>query len=153
MAKKTTVRATTLALLMAFGAACAPAGQGQTVHVQMLPTCNCCKGWVQHLENNGFNVTTEFVDFLGDIKRKHNITAPIAACHTAVVEGYVVEGHVPAKDVARLLEERPDIAGISAPGMPIGSPGMEPMRGQRPVRFRVLAFDKNGQTTAVFATH
>ena len=90
------------------------------------------------------------MESLNPIKAEHNITVPIGACHTALVEGYVVEGHVPAKDIARLLAEKPDIAGIAAPGMPGGSPGMEH---QPSYGFRVVAFDKSGHITEVFASH
>ncbi len=83
------------------------------------------------------------------MKLEHGIVAGLGSCHTALIEGYVIEGHVPAEDIKRLLEERPDIAGLSVPGMPIGSPGME---GPNPVRYDVLAFDSQGNVE-VFASH
>ena len=145
-----TLKALMLALAVAAaGCSSAPAGQGQAVHVVLTSTCMCCKGWVAHMRDNGFAVTTEEVggDALGALKREHNIGPPLAACHTATVEGYVVEGHVPADAVARLLAERPAIAGIAVPGMPAGSPGME---SPQPEPYRILAFDENGQMTGVF---
>jgi hypothetical protein len=80
------------------------------------------------------------------IKAKHGVPKALEACHTAVVDGYVVEGHVPADTIARLLRERPPVAGVAVPGMPIGSPGME-YPGQRPERYRIFTFDKSGKTT------
>lgn len=83
---------------------------------------------------------------MAPVKRKHNITAELESCHTGVVDGYVIEGHVPADLIRKLLAERPDVAGLSVPGMPIGSPGME-MPGRQPEPYRVLAFDEDGKTT------
>jgi hypothetical protein len=85
------------------------------------------------------------------IKAKHGVPARARSCHTAVVDGYVIEGHVPAEDVQRLLKQRPALVGLGVPGMPIGSPGME-VAGMKPQAFDVLAFDKTGQTT-VFSSH
>ncbi len=83
------------------------------------------------------------------VKRQHGVTAALEGCHTAIVDGYIIEGHVPAEDIRRLLKERPDVAGLAVPGMPIGSPGME-MPGRTPEAYQVLTFDKEGRTT-VFA--
>jgi hypothetical protein len=94
------------------------------------------------LRDKGFRVTTEYVSDLIPIKINHGITPDLAGCHTAVVEGYVIEGHVPAREIHRLLEERDSIAGLSVPGMPVGSPGME---GAPAERYQVLAFDRNGR--------
>ncbi len=112
-------------------------------------SCGCCGKWVEHLEAHGFAVTAVDMDDLGPIRREHGITRALSSCHTAVVEGYVVEGHVPAETIARLLEERPAVKGVAVPGMPIGSPGME---GPNPEPYDVLAFDAEGRTT-VFASH
>lgn len=103
-----------------------------------------------YLRANGFPVTTEDRDDLAPIKRRHGVPRDLAACHTAIVEGYVVEGHVPADLIERLLRERPRITGIAVPGMPVGSPGMATAPGQAPERYQVLTFDDNGRTT-VFA--
>jgi len=103
-----------------------------------------------HLRANGFPVKTEDTEGLSAVKRKHGVPPDLQACHTALVEGYVVEGHVPADLIDRLLRERPSIAGIAVPGMPVGSPGME-APGRRAERYQVLAFDRSGRTS-VFAS-
>ena len=102
-----------------------------------------------HLRSNGFPVKAENVDDLTPIKRKHAVPGALEACHTALVDGYVVEGHVPADLIDRLLRDRPPIAGIAVPGMPVGAPGME-SPGRAPERYQVLTFDRSGRTT-VFA--
>lgn len=102
-----------------------------------------------HLRSQGFPVKTVDLDALGPVKRKHAVPDALASCHTALVEGYVVEGHVPADLIVRLLRERPRIAGIAVPGMPLGSPGME-SPGQAPEPYQVLAFDRSGRIS-VFA--
>jgi len=99
-----------------------------------------------HLQTSGFPVKTEDLDDLGPIKRKYAVPSELQACHTALVEGYVVEGHVPAHLIDRLLRERPAIAGIAVPGMPLGSPGME-APGRAPERYQVLTFDRSGRTS------
>lgn len=93
----------------------------------------------------------EDLDDLDPIKAKHGVPPSLEGCHTALVDGYVVEGHVPATSIRRLLKERPAVAGIAVPGMPVGSPGME-SPGHRPERYNVLTFDKRGKT-AVFETY
>jgi hypothetical protein len=85
------------------------------------------------------------------VKDKHGVPGQARSCHTAIVDGYVLEGHVPSADVQRLLKQRPAVVGLAVPGMPIGSPGME-VAGMKPRPYDVLAFDKSGQTT-VFASH
>ena len=105
--------------------------------------------WVAHLEENGFTVKTTDVPNVTGIKSTVGLPRQLYSCHTALVEGYVVEGHVPADDIRRLLEERPDISGIAVPGMPIGSPGME---GPNPQPFDVISFDDEGNLTR-FASH
>jgi hypothetical protein len=113
--------------------------------------CGCCKGWVEHLRQNGFEVTANDVDDIAAIKAKLGVPAALGSCHTAVVGRYVVEGHVPAADIRKLLVEKPKIVGIGVPGMPIGSPGME-VPGRRPDRYDVTAFAKDG-SQRVFASH
>lgn len=103
-----------------------------------------------HLRTNGYPVNDESVSDMSAVKRRHGVPLKLGSCHTAVVEGYVVEGHVPADLIDRLLAERPRIAGIAVPGMPIGSPGME-VQGQPAQKYDVLAFDAKGETK-VFAT-
>ena len=99
-----------------------------------------------HLRAHGFVVKTEDVDDLGPIKARHGVPRPLLSCHTALVDGYVVEGHVPADTIKRLLKTRPPVAGVAVPGMPIGSPGMESPN--RPAEsYHVIAFDRNGGTS------
>lgn len=126
-------------------------GRQATVEVYKSPTCGCCSKWVDHLRSHGFVVRTTDTDAVDELKTKHGVPRQARSCHTGLVGGYVVEGHVPAADVQRLLKERPAIAGIAVPGMPIGSPGME-VPGVKPQGFNVIAFAKDG-STRVFASH
>ncbi len=107
------------------------------------PTCGCCKKWVKHLRNNGFEVKAVDVKNIVPYKIKHGVTQPLASCHTALVDGYTIEGHVPAADIKRLLKERPKIKGLAVPGMPMGTPGME---GHRKDAYDVVTFDTKGKT-------
>jgi hypothetical protein len=102
-----------------------------------------------HLRENGFLVDARDVQSLVPIKQRHEVPRELEGCHTAIVDGYVVEGHVPADVIRKLLEDRPDVIGVSVPGMPSGSPGME-MPGRTPERYDVLAFAADGKTT-IFA--
>lgn len=112
--------------------------------------CGCCSVWVEHLRRNGFAPTSENLPpaNLTALKDKHGVPAQGRSCHTALVNGYVIEGHVPAAEIHRLLKEKPKVAGLAVPGMPIGSPGME---GASPRPYDVLTFDKAGKT-AVYST-
>jgi len=110
------------------------------------PNCECCTGWAEHLRKDGFSVVVNKREDMDAIKTKFGVSEKLASCHTAIVDGYVIEGHVPAADVERLLKERPDIVGLTAPGMPMKSPGMQAV-GQQPQGYSVLAFDKDGNTT------
>jgi hypothetical protein len=115
------------------------------VTVYKTPTCNCCSAWVEYLEDEGFAVTTHDLPDLTEIKIKYGLTDPkLASCHTAIVDGYVVEGHVPANDIRRLLRERPPLVGITAPGMPQQSPGMF---SRDPKGYDVLGFDADGKVS------
>lgn len=102
-----------------------------------------------HLRQHGFSVRVENLTSLRPIKAKHAVPADLQACHTALVDGYVVEGHVPADLIVRLLRERPPVVGLAVPGMPVGSPGME-VAGTPADRYQVFTFDRSGKT-AVFA--
>ena len=115
------------------------------------PTCGCCALWVTHMRDHGFTATVTDVADMTSIKMKLRVPSTVRSCHTASVDGYALEGHVPAADVLRLLRDRPKVAGIGVPGMPIGSPGME-VNGTKPQAFDVLAFDASGKTH-VFASH
>jgi hypothetical protein len=111
-------------------------------------TCGCCSIWVEHLRRSGFAATSENVTNITALKDKHGVPPQARSCHTALVGGYVVEGHVPAAEIHRLLKEKPRVAGLAVAGMPIGSPGME---GPNARPYDVLTFDKTGKT-AVFST-
>jgi len=121
----------------------APAAPKMTVYKS--PTCGCCAKWVAHMRNAGFDVTVNDVPNVGEIKAQHHVPADAQSCHTALVGGYVVEGHVPADVVNQLLKEKPAVAGIAVPGMPIGSPGMESADGNKQA-YNVVSFDKAGKT-------
>ena len=103
------------------------------------------------MEQNGYTAKVEDVQNLTDVKTRYQVPPQLQSCHTAIVDGYIVEGHVPVSEIERLLTERPDIAGLAVPGMPVGSPGME-VAGVEPQPFEVIAFDKSGRTE-VFASY
>lgn len=114
------------------------------------PNCGCCGKWADHMREHGFKVKEVATAEMAQVKGEAGVPQALGSCHTARVGGYVVEGHVPAADVRRMLTEKPAIAGISAPGMPMGSPGME---GPYPAdRYDVVSFDAQGRT-AVYASH
>ena len=114
------------------------------------PNCGCCGDWAKHLEAEGFTVTEKLSSDMGSIKAKYGVAPKLASCHTALIDGYIIEGHVPADDVKRLLKERPDVAGLTAPGMPMHSPGMQ-AAGLPPKGYDVLSFDKNGNSAIYHA--
>jgi hypothetical protein len=140
--------------MFALGAIAQPGAQQArttTVEVYKSPTCGCCSKWVEHLRAAGLTVRTTDTETVDELKTKHGVPQKVRSCHTALVGGYVVEGHVPVRDVQRLLKERPAIAGIGVPGMPVGSPGMD-VAGVKPHPYDVIAFSKDG-STRVFASH
>lgn len=114
-------------------------------------SCGCCEHWVTHLRANGFRPTVRDEKSMEAVKQTLGVPAALASCHTAVVGGYLVEGHVPAADIRRMLATRPKIVGLAVPGMVTGSPGME-MPGRPAEKYDVLAFDAAGKTR-VFARH
>jgi hypothetical protein len=120
-----------------------------TITVYKSPTCGCCVKWIDHLEAGGLAVEAIDTQDMARIKTENGVSDELASCHTALVDGYVIEGHVPVEDVLRLLEERPDVAGLAVPKMPIGSPGME---GPNPEPYDVLAFTTEG-STHTYASH
>lgn len=124
--------------------------QSAEVTVYKRAGCGCCVKWVEHLRQNGFSVQSHNVADLDGYKARSGISPRLASCHTAYVDGYVIEGHVPAQDIRRLLEQRPAAIGLAVPGMPIGSPGME--QGPRKDPYSVLLVHEDGKTT-VFADH
>jgi hypothetical protein len=121
---------------------------GPRILVHKTPTCGCCADWVKHLQTNGFDVAVHDMQSTATEQRRLGVPGSLQACHTAEVDGYVIEGHVPADLIRRLLNERPQIAGLAVAGMPAGSPGME-MGYKQP--YEVIAFNKNGRTS-VYAT-
>jgi hypothetical protein len=119
------------------------------VQVYKSRTCSCCNKWIEHLRAAGFKVEASNVPDVAVYKLEYGVPRALSSCHTAIVEGYIVEGHVPADDVIKMLRQKPEIKGIAAPGMPMGSPGME---GPNAVTYDIIAFDADGNTS-VFATH
>ena len=107
------------------------------------PSCTCCGKWLEHIKSNNFNVKDIVTDDVQTIKNKFGVTAEMASCHTAIVNGYVIEGHVPANDIKKLLKTKPKLAGIAVPGMPKGTPGME-MGGVKDA-YNVMSFNKDNQ--------
>ncbi len=136
------------AVILSAGCTQAPA-EAMEVTVYKSATCGCCNDWIKHLKANGFSVTAHDVRNLEQIKRQNGVSQKLGACHTATVGGYVIEGHVPAQDIKRLLAEKPAVAGLAVPGMPMGSPGME---GPRKDPYDVYTFDKDG-SISVYARY
>src|SRR6266540_1567202 len=120
------------------------ARENQMITVHKDPTCGCCSGWVQHLQKAGFDTKVLDTRDLDAVKRRLGVPDDLAACHTAEVAGYIIEGHVPAAALKRFLAEKPNAGGLAVPGMPIGSPGME---GGKPERYDVVMFGPDGRRT------
>ncbi len=149
----TTARRLTFSLLgIATGVvatvAAAPVARTEVV-VYKSPTCGCCNAWVDYLRKQGFTVAAHDTSGMDEVKAELGVPNAVSSCHTAIVGGYVIEGHVPAADIQRLLKEHPKVVGLAVPGMVTGSPGME---GGTPEHYKVVAFDARG-TTTVFASH
>nr|WP_157398436.1 MULTISPECIES: DUF411 domain-containing protein [Ramlibacter] len=141
----TVAAAAAVATIPALAAASLP-----RVEVFKNPDCGCCGAWVDHLEAAGFPVKVTEVPDTGAVRKRWSIPDEFGSCHTGVVAGYAIEGHVPAEDIKRLLARKPDAVGLSVPGMPVGSPGMEV--GSRKDPYQVLLIDKAGRSS-VFATY
>ncbi|MFV1982667.1 MAG: DUF411 domain-containing protein [Thiohalomonadales bacterium] len=120
------------------------------ITVYKSPTCGCCTKWISHLEKNGFKVNAFNVKDVSVYKVKNKVTPELASCHTATVNGYTIEGHVPAQDIVRLLKEKPNVKGLAVPGMPMGSPGME--MGSKKDPYDVVSFDEKGNKK-IFSSH
>jgi hypothetical protein len=116
--------------------------------VYATPTCGCCGAWVEHMRDNGFTVDVVYRDDLEPIRRLRKLPPALTSCHLGVVDGYAVEGHVPAEVVHRLLKDRPEILGVAAPGMPAGSPGMEMPNGFKQP-YDIVSGDENGPVGVV----
>ena len=151
MSRSTVIALTVAALALVGAVAAQQKPAAPLVEVFKSPTCGCCSQWVEHMRQNGFNVRATDVNDLTEIKKSRGVPDQVQSCHTAVVNGYVVEGHVPAADVQRMLKEKPAIAGIAVGGMPPGSPGMD-FPGTKAQPYDVVSFTKSG-TTRVFAKH
>jgi hypothetical protein len=127
-----------------------PLAVASEVIVYKSATCGCCNNWIAHMKQNGFTVKAVNVADPVSYKTRYGVPLNLASCHTALVEGYVIEGHVPAADIKRLLKQRPKVSGLIVPGMPDGSPGME--QGNPPVPYDVLTFDNRGKVM-VYSRH
>jgi len=120
-----------------------------TITVYKDPNCGCCRNWIEHLRKHGYTVDAKDTPDMAQIKTSLGVPSDLKACHTAVVAGYLIEGHVPAADIDRLLATKPQVKGLAVPGMPMGSPGME---GGTTQHYQVMAFDKAGKSR-VFASY
>jgi hypothetical protein len=143
--KKLTLSAVATGLMLLSSAA-----HAATMTVMKSPSCGCCAKWVEHVRKAGFDVKVVNVDDIMAVKTKAGVPTKLASCHTTMVGGYVVEGHVPAADIRKLLATKPKARGIAVPGMPMGSPGME--HGDRRQPYQTLLLKADG-TTSVFARH
>ena len=147
--RKTVLIGTVLLLAIGVSAAMAivqrPTPSGPAITVYKTATCGCCSKWIDHLKDNGFTVTAEDVtqSELISVKRDAGVTRDLESCHTAIVDGYVIEGHVPADVIQDFLEEHPKAVGLAVPGMPLGSPGME---SDVKEPYDVLQFNASGET-------
>ncbi|MEL7313198.1 MAG: DUF411 domain-containing protein [Pseudomonadota bacterium] len=133
-------------LLVSFGSGIArgddTAAEPLSITVYKSPTCGCCKQWIAHLQENGFNVLAVDSDDMSAVKAQFEVPEELRSCHTARINGYTVEGHVPAEDILAMLENAPEAKGLSVPGMPVGSPGMEV--GDRVDPYEVIQFSSEG---------
>lgn len=147
---KRTLSVMTVVAAAIMGASCTKApAETLELTVYKSATCGCCNDWIKHLEANGFAVKAHNVRNLDQIKREYGVSPRLGACHTARIGDYVIEGHVPAQDIKRLLAEKPAVAGLAVPGMPLGSPGME---GPRKDPYKVYTFSEDGNID-VYASH
>lgn len=134
---------------LAYADSIEPAASEIPITVYKSPSCGCCKLWIKHLQDNGFNVLAVDSDDMTTVKDEFGVPRTLRSCHTARVGDYTIEGHVPAKDILELLKSGSDADGLSVPGMPVGSPGMEV--GDRVDAYDVVQFD--GEETVVVASY
>lgn len=144
MDRRSLLKAALGAFLLPSTAALAAKTALPVIEVYKSAYCGCCHLWVEHLQANGFTVKAQDVSDPAEYRAKFGIPKDLGSCHTAMVDGYAIEGHVPAQDIKRLLEERPKAKGLAVPGMPMGSPGME---GSRKDPYDVLLIGLDGRTT------
>lgn len=142
MQRRTLLQGALAAILLPSGAAYAAKATSRVIEVYKSATCGCCHEWVEHLRANGFTVKAYDVANPSDYREKFGIPNELGSCHTGIVAGYALEGHVPAQEIKRLLAERPKAKGLAVPGMPLGSPGME---GPRKAPYDVLLVQANGK--------
>lgn len=128
------------AAFLAVASAAVPAVSGETMTVYRSPSCGCCGGWIDYIKAKGYAAKVVMLDDMEPVKERLKVPEEMQSCHTAVIDGYVIEGHVPAEAVDKLLKDRPKVTGLSAPGMPQGSPGMS----GAPEPFTVYAFGPDG---------
>jgi hypothetical protein len=142
-----TIRLASLTALLAFSA---PA-LAEPIHATLYknPQCSCCEGYAAYLRDNGFDVDVKPTNDLAEISLKAGVPEEMEGCHTMFIDGYVIDGHVPVNIVRKLLSEKPAIAGITLPGMPMGSPGMG---GTKTEKFTIYAVTKDGKKPRVYAT-
>lgn len=133
------------------GTACARTRASRNLMVFKTPTCACCDAWIGHMQSAGFSTSITILPSLQSVRSRHGMPDALASCHTGLVDGYLVEGHVPAQDVIRLLAERPTAVGLAVPGMPLGSPGMETPQGHKEPYDTLLVLPSGA--TRVFARH
>lgn len=120
----------------------APSPETMAATVYRDPNCGCCEAWMEHLQANGFQVSDVQQPNMDAVKQEYNVPADLRSCHTAIINGSVIEGHVPAADIKRFLSEQSDAIGLAVPGMPVGSPGMDAGETREP--FTVFSFDQQG---------
>lgn len=137
-------------LYAAGGAGTEPASSAGTVVVFKSPTCGCCSGWEEHLREHGYEVASRPSADMASVKAELGVPTELASCHTAIVDGYVLEGHVPAEAIDRLLAEAPDARGLFVPGMPLGAPGMEVPSGETDP-YDVVLVDAQGERSTWLA--
>jgi hypothetical protein len=139
-----------LAIGLMLGNIPAQAEESKAITVYRSPTCSCCGKWLEHLKQNGFSIKDVPTEDMKAIKHKYGVSDEMASCHTAIVDGYVVEGHVPADDIKTLLKTKPNVVGIAVPQMPSGTPGME--MGGKKDPYNVMSFDTENHSQ-VFKSH
>ena len=133
-------------ILLAAATSAEAATDALKITVYRDPACKCCGGWSDYLTTQGFQPKNVLTSDMNALKQQYGVPNDLASCHTAVINGYVIEGHIPAADIKRLLAEQPTVAGIAIPEMPIGTPGMESGDVREP--FTVFSFDQQGNTEA-----
>ncbi|THK34581.1 DUF411 domain-containing protein [Ensifer sp. MPMI2T] len=141
------IRLTSLAALIAFATPALAQSQEATLYKN--PQCGCCEGYAAYLRDNGFKVDVKPTNDLAEISHKAGVPEDMQGCHTTFIDGYVIDGHVPINVVRKLLKEKPPIAGITLPGMPMGSPGMT---GTKTEKFVIYTVPKDGKAPEVYAT-